>query len=155
MSEVILSYLQSWKQVLMFLFKISAVSDPRGDDFEAARMSFEDVQDAMDKGTVIFNAAGAHIPKLAGPCLAVTDATVTPNAVNLYITSAGKKTSAPPHTDKQDVVVVQSCGRKYWRVYAPPDPSLKPGSDVFARGKGDDNLPLYTCLLYTSPSPRD
>eukprot|EP00980_Cylindrotheca_fusiformis_P022241 scaffold9153_cov121-Cylindrotheca_fusiformis.AAC.5 len=125
-------------------WKIAAVSSPRGDSFEQARMRFEDVQAAMEKGTVIFNAAGAHIPKLAGPCLAITDATSTPNALNLYITAPGKRTSAPPHTDKQDVVVVQTSGRKSWRVYMPTDSAQKPMSDVFARGKGDDNLPLYT-----------
>lgn len=107
-------------------------------------MTYDDVLQAMEKGTVIFNAAGAHIPKLAGPCLAVTDATNTPNAVNLYITAAGKRTSAPPHTDKQDVIVVQTTGRKHWRVYTPPNPALKPQADVFARGKGDDSLPLYS-----------
>jgi hypothetical protein len=125
-------------------WKIAAVSNPRGDSFEEARMRFEDVQAALEKGTVIFNAAGAHIPKLAGPCLAVTDATSTPNALNLYVTAAGKRTSAPPHTDKQDVVVVHTSGRKAWRVYMPPDPAQKPMSDLFVRGKGDDNLPLYT-----------
>jgi hypothetical protein len=107
-------------------------------------MTLEDVQAALEKGTVIFNAAGAHIPKLAAPCLAVTDATSTPNAVNIYVTAAGKRTSAPPHTDKQDVVVVQSSGRKFWRVYRPTDPALKPMADLFARGKGDDDLPLHT-----------
>ena len=107
-------------------------------------MTYEDVLAALEKGTVIFNAAGAHIPKLAGPCLAVSDATFTPNALNLYVTAAGKRTSAPPHTDKQDVVVIQSAGRKYWRVYAPTDASIKPNADIYARGKGDDNLPLYT-----------
>jgi len=125
-------------------WKITAVSNPRGDSFEEARMTYEDVLSALEKGTVIFNAAGAHIPKLAGPCLAVSDATHTPNALNLYLTAAGKRTSAPPHTDKQDVVVVQSTGRKYWKVYAPPAPSLKPNADIFARGKGDDSLPLYS-----------
>lgn len=107
-------------------------------------MTFEDVQTALEKGTVIFNAAGAHIPKLAGPCLACTDATMTPNALNIYITAAGKRTSAPPHTDKQDVLVVQCTGKKHWKVYTPPNPSLKPTADLFARGKGDDNLPMYT-----------
>ena len=107
-------------------------------------MTFEDVQSALEKGTVIFNAAGAHIPKLAGPCLACTDATTTPNALNIYITDAGKRTSAPPHTDKQDVLVVQCSGKKNWKVYAPPNPSSKPSADLFARGKGDDNLPMYT-----------
>jgi Cupin superfamily protein len=127
-------------------------------------MTYDDVLQAMEKGTVIFNAAGAHIPKLAGPCLAVSDATNTPNAVNMYITSAGKRTSAPPHTDKQDVIVVQNTGRKHWRVYSPPNPALKPQADVFARGKGDDSLPLYTLesedstselLLETDLNPGD
>jgi hypothetical protein len=124
-------------------------------------MTYEDVVGALEKGTVIFNAAGAHIPKLAGPCLAVTDAASTPNALNLYVTSSGKRTSAPPHTDKQDVIVVQSQGRKFWRVYKPLDPSSKPMADLFARGKGDDDLPLYTLqekgelLVETTLEPGD
>jgi hypothetical protein len=107
-------------------------------------MTFDDVTLALEKGTVIFNAAGAHIPKLAASSLACTDATSTPNAMNIYVTTSGKRTSAPPHTDKQDVVIVQTCGSKHWKVYAPPNSSLKPTADIFARGKGDDNLPLFT-----------
>jgi hypothetical protein len=80
---------------------ITDVSQPRGESFEQARMTFEDVQSALKRGTVIFNAAGAHIPKLAGPSLACTDASLLPCALNLYITNSGKRTSAPPHTDKQ------------------------------------------------------
>ena len=64
-------------------------------------MTYQDVVNALDKGTVIFNAAGAHIPKLAEPSLACTDATYFPCALNLYITDKNKRTSAPPHTDKQ------------------------------------------------------
>ena len=124
-------------------WKISDVSVPRGESFEEARMTYEDVRNALEKGTVIFNAAGAHIPKLAGPSLACSDATYLPCALNLYVTQAGKRTSAPPHTDKQDVVVVQTSGRKHWKVYAPPDPAAKPNRDMYARGKGDDSLPLY------------
>lgn len=124
-------------------WKITDVSVPRGDSFEEARMTFEDVQAALEKGTVIFNAAGAHIPKLAQPSLACTDATLLPCALNLYVTAAGKRTSAPPHTDKQDVAVIQTSGSKAWKVFTPPDPALKPSADIFARGKMDDNLPLY------------
>jgi hypothetical protein len=106
-------------------------------------MTFEDVQSALEKGTVIFNSAGAHIPKLAGPSLACTDAATLPCASNLYVTGKGLRTSAPPHTDKQDVVVVQTSGRKHWRVFSPPDPAAKPSVEMFARGKGDDSIPLY------------
>jgi len=141
---------------------ISPVSVPKGDSFEEARMTFEEVQKALEKGTVIFNAFGAHVPKLAGPCLAVTDATDTPNAVNLYVTAYGKRTSAPPHTDKQDVLVVQTNGKKHWRVYEPTTASLKPSADVFARGKGTDSLPLHVLesmednlLLETDLHPGD
>lgn len=122
---------------------MATVSNPRGQTFEEARLTFEDVQAALEKGTVIFNSAGAHIPKLAGPTLACTDATSLPNALNVYVTAPQKRTSAPPHTDKQDVVVVQTSGKKHWRVYSPPDPAQKPLADMFSRGKGDDNLPLY------------
>jgi Cupin superfamily protein len=107
-------------------------------------MTFSDVCAALEKGTVIFNAAGAHIPKLAGSCLAASDATALPCSLNMYITAHGKRTSAPPHTDKQDVCVIQTEGCKAWKVYSVPDPSLKPAADIFARGKGDDNLPIHT-----------
>ena len=64
-------------------------------------MTYNDILIALEKGTVIFNAAGAHIPKLAQPSLCCTDATSLPCALNLYITSSQQRTSAPPHTDKQ------------------------------------------------------
>jgi Cupin superfamily protein len=124
-------------------------------------MTFADVQAALDKGTVILNAAGAHIPKLAGPSLAVTDAVALPCALNMYVTAAGKRTSAPPHTDKQDVCVVQTAGCKHWKVFAPPDAAMKPAADIFARGKGDDSMPLYALsettelLLETTLYPGD
>lgn len=107
-------------------------------------MTIDEINVALEKGTVIFNTAGSHIPKLAGPTLACCDASSLPCAVNLYVTAAGKRTSAPPHTDKQDVVVVQTAGSKRWRVYTPPNPSLKPSADMFARGKGADSLSLYS-----------
>ena len=54
------------------------------------------------------------------------------------------RTSDPPHTDKQDVVVVQTSGKKHWKVYSPLTGSLqKPSADMLVRTKGDDNLPLF------------
>lgn len=124
----------------------AAVSEPKGKSFEAARMTFDDVKIAMEKGTVIFNSIGAHVPRLASSALACTDASSLPCAVNMYLTAPDKRTSAPPHTDKQDVAVVQTEGAKRWRVFSPPDPSYRPDSDPFARGKGRDNLPLHSIV---------
>ena len=39
--------------------------------------------------------------------------------------------------------MVQTQGAKRWRVFSPPLTSLAPDSDPFARGKGDDDLPLH------------
>jgi len=122
---------------------MTTVSTPRGQSFEEARMTIEEIDAALEKGTVIFNSAGGHIPKLAAATLACTDATSLPTALNMYVTAPGKRTSAPPHTDKQDVIVVQTSGSKNWKVYSPPNPAERPSADMFTRGKGDDNLPLY------------
>ena len=124
-------------------WKVTGVSKPRGSSFEDARMTLDEVKTSLTKGTVIFNAIGAHIPKLAGPTLACCDASSLPNALNMYVTAAGMKTSAPPHTDRQDVVVVQTQGRKHWRVYTPPNPALDSMADMYARGKGEDALALH------------
>lgn len=65
----------------------------------------------------------------------------------MYVTSRGMRTSAPPHTDRQDVVAIQTEGAKRWRVFGPPtDGDAKPNADPFARGKGEDSLPLHTLL---------
>ena len=63
-----------------------------------------------------------------------------PCNVNMYLTAAGQSTSAPPHTDKQDVFVLQTQGAKRWRIYAPPPIARRPRADPFARGKGVDRL---------------
>ena len=84
--------------------------------------------DALSKGTVVFNSAGAHIPELGTVCLAAIDAFEMPNCLNLYVTQKGTSTSAPPHTDKQDVFVLQSAGAKRWSrsppASTPPYPPL-------------------------------
>ena len=87
-------------------------------------------------------------------CLAAMDAFELPLCLNLYVTARGTSTSAPPHTDKQDVFVLQSCGAKRWRVFEPPAPAAKPNADPLARGKAHDSLemselgePLLDCVL--------
>eukprot|EP00592_Proboscia_alata_P004640 CAMPEP_0194371846 /NCGR_PEP_ID=MMETSP0174-20130528/20220_1 /TAXON_ID=216777 /ORGANISM="Proboscia alata, Strain PI-D3" /LENGTH=193 /DNA_ID=CAMNT_0039150083 /DNA_START=101 /DNA_END=679 /DNA_ORIENTATION=+ len=86
-------------------------STPRpGASFEDAKVQFSDVQSALSKtsGTVVINSAGAYMPSLAKVCEECLDCFGLPINMNLYITAAGQVTSAPPHTDKQDVFVVQT-----------------------------------------------
>jgi len=125
-------------------WNMAAVSKPRGTSFEDAKLRFEDVQVALKEtsGTVVFNSAGGFIPKLAGVCLNAINSFQFPVALNAYLTNPGQETSAPPHTDKQDVFVLQSTGQKRWRVYAPPPPSRMIRADPYARGKGKDVLEL-------------
>ena len=107
-----------------------------------AMMTFADVQDALTKGTVVLNSAGAYLSPLAAISLATLESFQMPVGLNVYITAPGMKVSAPPHTDKQDVFVLQTQGSKHWRVFAPPPPSNKKGTDAYARGKGPDQLSL-------------
>ncbi|KAL7539651.1 hypothetical protein ACHAXR_012510 [Thalassiosira sp. AJA248-18] len=128
-------------------WQVSAVSQPTGSSFDDARMTLSQVKTALESGTVIFNNIGSHIPRLAGPTLASTDALSLPGALNMYVTAKGMRTSAPPHTDRQDVLVVQMEGAKRWRVFSPPtDGDVKPNADPFARGKGEDSIPLHVLL---------
>jgi hypothetical protein len=128
--------------------------DRRGRSFQDARLAFEDVTDA--KGTVIFNSAGAYISStLSASSLAALDGldgAVSGVCLNMYVTRGDAKVSAPPHTDKQDVTVVQTQGRKHWRVFSPPDNTGNAAKlvDPFARGKGADDLPIE--LLESSGS---
>jgi len=123
-------------------WKMAPVSKPRGASFEDAKMRYVDVVEALKTGTVVFNSAGAHIPRLGTMCVAALDAFELPNCLNLYCTARGMSTSAPPHTDKQDVLVLQSCGAKRWRVFEPPPPHARPQADPLARGKAHDELRL-------------
>lgn len=123
-------------------WNMAAVSKPRGTRFQDAKLRYEDVLEAMavKSGTVVFNSAGGFMPPMARVCLECLEAFQLPTALNMYLTAAGQKVSAPPHTDKQDVFVIQTQGQKRWRVYSPPPPARLFRSDPFARGKGTDSL---------------
>jgi hypothetical protein len=111
-----------------------------GVSFQDSRLSFRHVADAA--GTVIFNSAGAYISQtLAASALAALDGlngVVSGVCLNMYVTRGDAKLSAPPHTDMQDVLVIQTQGRKHWKVYTPPSASEL---DPFRRGKGEDDMP--------------
>jgi len=90
-----------------------------------APTKFADLQKSLTEGTCVLNSAGAYISPLATVSLAVLEALQLPVGLNLYITAPNMQTSAPPHTDKQDVFVLQAQGSKHWRVYNPPPPREK------------------------------
>lgn len=120
-------------------WKMRPVGSVRGSSFEDAKLSFEDVKKSLEKGTVIFNSAGAHISNTLAPATLAAldglDGAAAGVCLNLYVTRNGAPTAAPPHTDKQDVLVFQTQGRKHWRIYSPVDASMKSHADPFARGK--------------------
>jgi hypothetical protein len=121
----------------------------RGASFQGSRLSFQDVTDA--KGTCIFNSAGAYISQTLSACALAAldglDGAASGVCLNMYVTRGDAKLSAPPHTDKQDVLVVQTQGRKRWRIFSPPKANLL---DPFTRGKGNDDMPVH--LLEASGS---
>jgi len=126
-------------------WNMKAVSKPRGKSFDDAKLRFEDIEVALKEksGTVVINSAGGFIPRMASVCLDAMGAFQLPVALNMYVTSPGQRTSAPPHTDKQDVFVMQCQGKKRWRVFSPPPTSRMPRADPLARGKSSDILTLF------------
>jgi hypothetical protein len=135
---------KGWRMNSVVKPKVATIG--QHNSFTDARVSFSDVQNA--KGTVIFNSAGAYISStLAAASLAALDGLeglCCGVCLNMYVTRGDAKVSAPAHTDKQDVLVVQTQGRKHWKVYSPPNNRIKPTADPFSRGKGADDLPLQT-----------
>lgn len=126
-------------------WNMKAVSKPRGKSFNDAKLRFEDIEVALKEksGTVVINSAGGFIPRMASVCLDAIGAFQLPVALNMYVTSPGQRTSAPPHTDKQDVFVMQCQGKKRWRVFSPPPTARMPRADPLARGKSTDILSLF------------
>lgn len=97
-------------------WKMRPVGKIRGKSFDDAKLSFDEVKTSLEKGTVIFNSAGAHISEIVAPATLAAQDGIGGGAAgvccNLYVTRSGAATSAPPHTDKQDVVVIQTQGKK-------------------------------------------
>ena len=107
---------------------------------------------------MLLNHAGAAFPELlGGACIAALDAFEMPVGLNVYASGPGLAASAPPHTDRQEVVVAQCAGKKRWRVFRPPSVSDQPERDPYARGKGSDVLDedSLICLLDAVLEERD
>lgn len=105
--------------------------------------------------TVYANNAGMYIPSLAGLCLAAVDTLGWPVTANAYLSAPGLEVSVPAHTDRQDVVILQTTGQKRWSVFAPPAVGA---ADPFRRGKDGDALAseaLGAPLLEATLGPGD
>lgn len=113
---------------------------------ETGRSQWSDFQQALDGGTIYFNAAGSLWPNLGALCRLTQYAFGIPANVNVYATPANVSVSVPPHTDRQDVFVMQTEGSKHWRVYASikvlANSSAKVVVDPTDRGKHGDVLTL-------------
>lgn len=110
-------------------------------DNPARKTTWEEVEQALQGGTIYFNTAGSLWPTLGALCRLTIGAFGVPANVNVYLTPPGVTTSVPPHTDRQDVLVLQTMGAKRWRVFAPPT-RVQGGMDPLHRGKSGDVLSL-------------
>jgi Cupin superfamily protein len=108
----------------------------------SATTTWSDVQDALNGGTIYFNTAGSLWPSLGALCRLVMYAFGFPTNCNVYVTPPGCAVSVPPHTDRQDVFVLQTEGYKRWKVFAPPKRQPGGGRDPLDRGKQGDVLTL-------------
>ncbi|KAG7368500.1 cupin 4 family protein [Nitzschia inconspicua] len=119
--------------------------------------SWSDVQDALQGGTIYFNTAGSLWPSLGALCRLVMYAFGLPTNCNVYVTPPGCTVSVPPHTDRQDVLVLQTEGYKRWRIFSPP--KRQPGGrDPLDRGKQGDVLTIENLgqpLIDTIVGPGD
>lgn len=104
----------------------------------AMKTKWSDVESAMQNGTIYFNTAGSMWPVTGALCRIFMQCFGLPSNVNVYITPGGVPLSVPPHTDRQDVFVLQTSGAKRWRVFSPP--KRRKGIDALNRGKSGDVL---------------
>eukprot|EP00445_Apocalathium_hangoei_P013428 CAMPEP_0203873610 /NCGR_PEP_ID=MMETSP0359-20131031/19838_1 /ASSEMBLY_ACC=CAM_ASM_000338 /TAXON_ID=268821 /ORGANISM="Scrippsiella Hangoei, Strain SHTV-5" /LENGTH=385 /DNA_ID=CAMNT_0050792311 /DNA_START=3 /DNA_END=1160 /DNA_ORIENTATION=- len=94
--------------------------------------------EVLPAATVYANNAGMYMPALAELCIAGVETFGWPITCNAYLSAPGLQVSVPPHTDRQDVLVLQTTGRKRWKVYAPP--AVEKGLDPLRRGKDGDEF---------------
>ena len=122
---------------------IAGAASGHYDDSPMQTMTRADVRAALQNGTVFFNHAMMGFPTLAALSTLMTDSFGLPANVNVYVTPPNLDVSVPPHTDGQDVLIVQTEGKKRWRVFDMPPPinpyaTGKAPPDPFSRGKRGD-----------------
>ena len=99
------------------------------------------LQEALNDGVAAWNNAGALWPSLGRLSRLAQRFIGLPSNANVYVQGAsggepvGFEQGIPLHNDKQDVFILQTEGRKRWRVYAPPHQSTVEGTWIYNRGK--------------------
>ena len=122
---------------------IAGTASGHYDDSPMQTMTRADVKAALRNGTVFFNHAMLGFPSLAALSTLMTASFGLPANMNIYVTPPNLDVSVPPHTDGQDVLIVQTNGKKRWKVFDMPPPSNpyatgKAPPDPFSRGKRGD-----------------
>ena len=93
---------------------------PRADDgwetepFQIRRGTREALE---DRGTLILNGVAETVPACARCALAALDVFKAPASLNCYATGPHVDVAAPPHSDAQGIVVLQTVGAQRWRVW--------------------------------------
>jgi len=110
-------------------------------DYEKnATMAVADVHRELGENhaTWVSNMAHSVWSDAAAAALATQSAFGLPAHTNVYCTGAGADVSLAPHTDRQDVVILQLEGRKRWHLYAPPEEKSLPVERSEELGKWSD-----------------
>lgn len=124
---------------------IAGAASGHYDDSPMQTKTRADVKAALRNGTVFFNHAMLGFPTLAALSTLMTESFGLPANMNIYVTPPNLDVSVPPHTDGQDVLIVQTEGKKRWKVFDMPPPinpyeTGKAPPDPFSRGKRGDVL---------------
>jgi len=109
-------------------------------DYEKnATMAVADVHRELENhATWVSNMAHSVWSDAAAAALATQSAFGLPAHANVYCTGAGADVSLAPHTDRQDVVILQLEGTKRWHLYAPPEEKSLPVERSEELGKWSD-----------------
>lgn len=78
------------------------------------------VNDAMKNATIFVNYVWNILPQTTVINEAIVEGLGLQSNTNLYATEPGLRFDSVPHSDQQDVFILQCQGRKHWKVWTPP-----------------------------------
>jgi len=101
--------------------------------------------DLLNRSTMVIHGSFAVNPGVSQLAIEISEAFHAPLVgINTYVTPQNLYQSAPLHTDKTDIFIVQSSGEKLWKVFAPNENEYLPIEDIgmHTRGKSGEILTL-------------